>query len=139
MTPADEAALREVTREVLAELLPQLLAEALASSNGNGQHAAAAEPTGDVVEVPQVPAPPIAKVHRPSGWREPEPTPTEGVPASSQESTHRIESGAVTERAVRRAAGEGARLVLGPRAVLTPLARDCARRLGVEIEKEKPW
>ena len=50
---------------------------------------------------------------------------------------HRIEKGAVTERAVLEAASAGARLVLGPRAVLTPLARDRARVLGVPIEKER--
>lgn len=50
---------------------------------------------------------------------------------------HRIEKGAVTERAVQAAARAGARLVLGPRAVLTPLARDRARALGVPIEKER--
>jgi len=49
----------------------------------------------------------------------------------------RIERGAVTERTVLSAAGAGARLVLGPRAVLTPLARDRARTLGVPIEKER--
>jgi hypothetical protein len=49
----------------------------------------------------------------------------------------RIERGAVTERAVQAAADSGARLVLGPRAVLTPLARDRARALGVPIEKER--
>jgi len=48
----------------------------------------------------------------------------------------RIEKGAVTERAVQEAAAKGARLVLAPRAVLTPLARDKARALGVRIEKE---
>jgi len=52
--------------------------------------------------------------------------------------TIRIERGAVTERAVRDAAAQGARLVLAPRAVLTPMARDRARSLGVEIEKERP-
>jgi hypothetical protein len=50
---------------------------------------------------------------------------------------HRVEKGAVTERAVQAAAAAGARLVLGPRAVLTPLARDRARALGVPIEKER--
>jgi hypothetical protein len=49
---------------------------------------------------------------------------------------HRVEKGAVTERAVAAAARVGARLVLGPRAVLTPLAKDSARALGVPIEKE---
>ena len=55
---------------------------------------------------------------------------------SGQDPATRIERGAVTERAVARAAKAGSRLVLGPRAVLTPLARDRARVLGVEIEKE---
>ena len=34
------------------------------------------------------------------------------------------------------AAKAGGRLVLGPRAVLTPLAREKARALGIEIERE---
>jgi hypothetical protein len=50
---------------------------------------------------------------------------------------HRVDKGAVTERAVAAAAKAGARLVLGPRAMLTPLARDKARTLGVPIEKER--
>jgi hypothetical protein len=49
----------------------------------------------------------------------------------------RIETGAVTERVVNAAAQAGERLVLGRRAVLTPLARDRARASGVEIEKER--
>jgi hypothetical protein len=61
----------------------------------------------------------------------------EPVPAGHGGGDHRIESGAVTERAVQAAASAGARLVLGPRAVLTPLARDRARTLGVPIEKER--
>jgi len=51
--------------------------------------------------------------------------------------THRVDKGAVTERAVIGAARAGARLVLGPRAVLTPLARDKARALRVPVEKER--
>lgn len=49
----------------------------------------------------------------------------------------RVDRGAVTERVVAKAAADGARLVVGPKAVLTPLARDKARVLGVEIEKER--
>jgi len=49
----------------------------------------------------------------------------------------RVDKGAVTERAVSAAAAAGARLVLGRRAVLTPLARDKARALGVHVEKER--
>jgi hypothetical protein len=48
----------------------------------------------------------------------------------------RIERGAVTEDRVRDAARSGARIVLGPRAVITPLARDRARTMGVSVEKE---
>jgi hypothetical protein len=58
-------------------------------------------------------------------------------PAGSARPAHRIEKGAVTEAAVRDAARAGARLVLGRRAVLTPLALDRARASGVEIEKER--
>jgi hypothetical protein len=58
------------------------------------------------------------------------------VPGSVQPS-HRVERGAVTEAMVIAAAKAGARLVLGPRAVLTPLGRDRARAAGVEIVKER--
>ena len=49
----------------------------------------------------------------------------------------RVDRGAVTERTVTLAAADGARLVLGKGAVLTPLARDKARSLGVAVEKER--
>jgi hypothetical protein len=49
----------------------------------------------------------------------------------------RVEKGAVTERMVNVAAKNRHALVLGPRAVLTPLARDKARALGVPVRKER--
>jgi hypothetical protein len=58
-------------------------------------------------------------------------------PGGAARPVRRIDKGAVTEAAVRDAARAGARLVLGRRAVLTPLARDRARAAGVEIEKER--
>ncbi len=58
------------------------------------------------------------------------------LPGSAQPA-HRVEKGAVTEAMVADAAKAGARLVLGRRAVLTPLARDRARAAGVEIERER--
>jgi hypothetical protein len=206
-TPDDAELLRSVTREVLADLLPELLSEAL-TTNGNGNgHGDGARPhagpgpASPAPDVPQVPAPPIAAVHRPSGWRPPAesdtttasaPAPaasadpggatiervdlrsdadldafvrslvrrlenprdrmairsgrlrfTLGAPAAAAGAALggaviRVERGAVTERAVRDAAAAGARLVLARRAVLTPMARDRARSLGVEIEKERP-
>ena len=57
--------------------------------------------------------------------------------AGSAQPSHRIEKGAVTEAMVAASARAGARLVLGRRAVLTPLARDRARAAGVEIVKER--
>ena len=60
-----------------------------------------------------------------------------GAAAPPPGADHRVEKGAVTERTVAAAAAAGARLVLGPRAVLTPLARDKARALGVPISKER--
>ena len=202
MSTGNDDVLRHVTREVLAELLPGLLEDALAApalaGNGNGHRAQS--PTAPAPRampvVPQVPAPPIAKVHRPTGWSAPAPDPApaaspppETAPGGvvvepvalrgdadvdafvralarrledpgereailsgkvrfqlaaasaasvSAAPTIRVEAGAVTERAVKEAAQAGARLVLSPRAVLTPMARDRARSLGVQIEKEKP-
>ena len=59
------------------------------------------------------------------------------VNGSAGPPTRRIERGAVTEKVIRDAARAGERLVLGPGAVLTPLARDRARVSGVEISKER--
>jgi hypothetical protein len=203
VTAGDDHLLRNVTREVLEELLPGLLEEALtapAPANGNGHHSTA---PGEPAAVPQVPAPPVAAVHRPPGWtppegappveaEQPQPSPEAsprepdgsfervdlrsdadldafvrslarrlenprdrmailsgrlrfalaatapaGSAPSSAAQVMRIEKGAVTERHVREAAEKRARLVLSPRAVLTPMARDRARSLGVEIEKER--
>jgi hypothetical protein len=67
--------------------------------------------------------------------RDQPPSAPAGAPAPG---TRRVERGAVTERMVREAAAAGERrLVLGRRAVLTPLARDRARAIGVEIVKEQ--
>jgi len=200
----DSRELREVTRQVLAELLPGLLEEALTAqpaTNGNGHAAPAAAAEEPARSVPQVPAPPVAVVHRPAGWRPPAGSDTARPRPAAEDTSKgepgdpsiervdlrsdddldafvrslvrrlenprdrmairagrvrfrlgatpaarpagagevmRVERGAVTERTVRQAASAGAKLVLARRAVLTPMARDCARSLGVEIEKERP-
>jgi hypothetical protein len=61
----------------------------------------------------------------------------QGPGGQPRQGAFRIETGAVTERAVQAAAKAGERLVLGRRAVLTPLARDRALSLGVPIERER--
>jgi hypothetical protein len=50
--------------------------------------------------------------------------------------SERIDKGIVTEKKVITAAKVGKRLVVGKGVVLTPLARDKARQLGVQIERE---
>jgi hypothetical protein len=55
--------------------------------------------------------------------------------ATHSEGVMRVERGAVTESMVRKAAEVGAELHLGPRAVLTSLAKDKARAMGVTIVK----
>jgi hypothetical protein len=70
---------------------------------------------------------------RPSG---PERIPPGSSGASPPGGPTRVARGVVTERTVAAAAKAGGRLVLGPRAVLTPLAREKARALGIEIERE---
>lgn len=57
--------------------------------------------------------------------------------APSDRPVLRIDRGAVTERQIADAADNGQRVVLGRRAVLTPLGREKARALGVPFEKER--
>ncbi len=179
----------------------------MSEQNGNGSvngtsemhvalKAALAEMLPDMLRasqapIAQVPAPPVAAVHRPSAWRPTEPTPSAPTAAPSnggavehvrlqsdqdldafvrslarrlEQPSERsailtgklrfslsastaasapptggaqhIERGAVTERVIERAAAEGSVLVLGPKAVLTPMGRDRARALGVKIQRE---
>jgi hypothetical protein len=56
---------------------------------------------------------------------------------SAQAGAMRVAHGAVTERTIKKAAESGGRIVLGPGAVLTPLAREKARALGIDIERER--
>jgi len=60
-----------------------------------------------------------------------------GTTASSPAVSRRIDSGAVTERHIVDVAASGGGLILGRKAVLTPLAREKARALGVSIQKER--
>ena len=60
-----------------------------------------------------------------------------GSGGTGQAATHRIDSGAVTERHIADLAASGGVLVLGRKAVLTPLGREKARALGITIRKER--
>jgi len=50
--------------------------------------------------------------------------------------TTRVEKGAVTESTIRKAAESGSTLIVGRKVVVTSLARDKARDLGVTIVRE---
>jgi len=91
--------------------------------------AAALPPTPSTPAVTIAAASGADGAHGPSGLT--------AVNGSAGPAARRIERGAVTEKVVRDAARAGERLVLGPRAVLTPLARDRARASGVEISRER--
>jgi hypothetical protein len=58
------------------------------------------------------------------------------VPAPAAPGPIEVDRGAVTERLIQRAAREQRPLRIGPRAVVTPLARDRARALGVALDRE---
>jgi len=92
--------------------------------SGRKRFRLAARPTPPVPPVPPVTPVPAGHVG-------------EAGQARAAAGVRRIERGAVTERVIKAAAEAGQRLVLGPRAVLTPLARDRARASGVRIEKER--
>jgi len=85
---------------------------------------------------PLVPSVALAPIATPGTAATPGPAATPAS-APSGAPVRRVESGAVTEALVKRAAQAGERLVLGRGAVLTPLARDRARASGVEIVKER--
>ncbi len=64
-------------------------------------------------------------------------SPATPAAAGTAQVATRVVKGAVTERAVLAAVADGTRLVLARGAVLTPLARDCARARGVKIDRER--
>lgn len=147
--------LRTVVRAVLRDVLPAALADAPAAVEAAGAVAGpevvSLRTEGDlrafVSQVATLCEDPAVRAQLRDGRRsfrlatDAAPTASAGAGGSSSPSaaagTTRVDRGAVTERTVAKAAAEGSRLVLGPRAVLTPLARDKARVLGVRIEKER--
>ena len=147
------------------DLLRELLAEALA--NGNGQQALVPPPPVAAVHRPSTwsqPAAPgevigngasartevvriesdadlaafaLSVLDRADEIRAGRLRFTLGRGAAAPAGVIHVRHGAVTERKIKQAAEAGARLVLGPGAVLTPLAREKARALGIDIERER--
>ena len=160
--PAHESdLLRQMVRQVLQEIVPQTMATSVAGAGeavtiasdddlqafarriaGAPQAERDAILSGSVRfrlaiggGAPEVG--PASSSGRPGLIPPDEAAPTPGARSSASTDVLRVETGAVTERHVREAAAAGAVLVLGRKAVLTPLARDRARADGVEITREK--
>ena len=147
------------------DLLRELLAEALA--NGNGQQAAVPPPPVAAVHRPSTWSQPAAPgevigdretartevvriendadlaafvrsvLEHSDAIRDGRLGFTLGRGATNPTGVMRVAHGAVTERTIKKAAEAGGRLLLGPGAVLTPLAREKARALGIDIERER--
>jgi hypothetical protein len=151
-------------RDSAREILRELLAEALAGSNGNGVTPQVPPPPVAAVHRPSTWSPPADAPPPAAAGAEfvslrsdaeldhfvrtllaRPPAELDAIRAgrlrftlsrAATGSVVRVDRGAVTERKVEEAAKAGARLVLGPGAVLTPLAREKARAKGIEIERE---
>jgi hypothetical protein len=132
--------LRAVVRAVLRDVLPDVLPGKLSGErSGEVQHVAVRD-DADLDSLVRRVAELCEDPHRRAAIREGRHgfrLAASGGASTGGGGVVRVDRGAVTERTVVRAAADGARVVLGRRAVLTPLARDKARVLGVEIEKER--
>ena len=140
MSPAENDLLRQMVRQVLAEVVPQTLAateQVLAAQTvpiaSDADLQAFAARVAGASEAERASIVSGATVFRLAGLAGAPPAPAGARDAA----VVRIESGPVTERHVRSASAAGATIVLGRKAVLTPLARDRARAAGVEITRER--
>lgn len=138
--PAHESdLLRQMVRQVLQEIVPQTMSSSPSTASENVTIASDADLQAfarRVAGAPQDVRDAILAGSTTFALAGPAPAAaaSAATPAAAEV---RVEKGAVTERHVRAAASAGAVLVLGRKAVLTPLARDRARADGVEITKEK--
>ena len=133
--------LRQMVRQVLADVVPQTMALAPAGSpaevvnvNTDAELNAFARRIASATQAER-----DAIVAGTRSFRVAASAVARSVDTSTNPAPHaivRVEKGAVTEKHVREAADSGAILVLGKRAVMTPLARDRARAAGVKITKE---
>lgn len=64
------------------------------------------------------------------------PVPATASPSAVSPGQAEVLAGTITEARIRASAGSG-RIVLAPGAVITPLARDRARALGLKIERKR--
>jgi len=152
--PIDRDAIRAMVRQVLRDALPEAVREKIAPQAADAaapKKKTEARSDSDASKIEDVSVATdvelAAFVRRVLDQREAiqagrlkfrlkrarKPAETEAAPRGSGE---RVDKGIVTEKRVMAAAKAGKRLVVGKGVVVTPLARDKARQLGVEIERE---
>lgn len=145
MSALDRDALRALVREALRDALPGIAADLRAGDadvrwvelRGDDDLARLVAEVVRIADDPQD-GPRLRDGRLRFRLRTPSAPATPAQPErSEQRIEQRIDKGAVTERHVRAAEASGTRLVLGPAAVLTPMARDRARTAGVEIVRER--
>jgi len=141
LPPAESDLLRQMVRQVLLEIVPQAMAAAPEAPGAADETVTIANDSDLQAFARRVAASSDATRAAIAGGEmrfhlaaaAPPAEPATVAPGN----VVRIESGAVTERHVREAAGAGSSIRLGRKAVLTPLARDRARAAGVEITRER--
>jgi hypothetical protein len=142
MTGRDTDELRTMVREVLREVLPQAVSSQ--RPDGAAVRRVRVADDGDLDDLVRQVLDLAADPERVSDLRAGRlrfalVADDQGGPPARTESPAAppldVERGAVTERLVNRAAREQRALRIGSRAVVTPLARDRARALGVSIER----
>ena len=142
MTDADPTeALRQMVREVLQEVLPRGASDVKTSATPPGDDVRRVRVRDDhdladlVTQVLNLAEDPERTADLRAGRIRFRLAGEAGTGAPTGPEPIDVERGAVTERIIQRAAREQRTLRIGPRAVVTPLARDRARALGVVIER----
>jgi hypothetical protein len=148
MSTPESDLLRQMVRQVLREIVPETMSAAQAATQAPAARTVSIDSDADLASFARLVATAsdeeraaivagtrTFRLSPGSQGSAATPVPRASEPAGA--AVVRIESGPVTERAVRDAAAAKARIVLGRKAVLTPLARDRARAAGVEISREQ--
>lgn len=154
---SERDALRALVREMLRELVPNGRPQSPATATANPSEAphiesvsisSDAELQALVRRVLDLSADPAGREALRSGRRGFRLAPSIGAPSTGDPSgaapvaerangeVNRIDTGVLSESKVIGLARSGRRVVLGKRVVVTPLARDKARQLGVKLERE---
>lgn len=133
LKPEIATELRQMVREVLREVMAQR-APAQPAPSGGVETVRLANDHDLAAFVARITEPAMAEKIRAGRLRftlGPGPAPAAAAPSAALSLT-----GVITEQKLGQFKGQG-RIVLEPGAVLTPLARDKARRLGLTIERRR--